>query len=1233
MKLHKSILSRPTKFLFGRAFVIILLILNLFFPFGLVNPTANAVSNTLVISQVYGGGGNTGATYRNDFIEIFNRGITTVDVSGWSVQYGGATLTTWASTPLTGSIAPGHYYLIQEDMGAGGTQNLPTPEATGSIVMSATAGKVALVNSTTLCSGNDCAGASRIDFIGYGSSANASEGSPAPAPGNTTADLRASSGCTDTDANNSDFAAGTPNPRNSASATNGCGNNLPPTITVPANPITTVAQNAAPFNVSLSGNDDGGVYNWSATVGTGITSLNVNSGQGTATITYQVTLQTGFTGTANFTANLTDNVNTPVTQTVNILVNLTGNAPPTITAPANPITSKAKNAASFNVSLSGNDAEGVYNWSVTVGSGVNSVIIGSGQGTANIIYAVTLTTGFVGTASFTATLSDNVNSPVNQTVNILVYTPIAEIQGASRVITITGAVSSEGVVTGKKSNGFFMQDPLGDANNATSEGIFVFTSSAPTVIIGNRVRVTGAAQDFNDLSEISATTPVNIVSLGLGAVISPVIITVDPNRSGPNIRKIPGVVYDSSTNGGYDPAKSAVDFLESLEGMLVEIDGPLKVVGPTTTTGEFVVVPDNGAGITFNSRGGVTIGAGDFNPERFTIDNSLAGPSPKLSVGDKINSNITGPLDYVSSNFVIQTLAVISAGSIDTTGQVQPETLAAITNPNHLRIASFNLENFSATATNADAKFNKLASEIVTNLKLPDIITLIEIQDDSGSTNDGVVTADQNLNLLRDKISALSSGVTYSYRYVNPVDNQDGGQPGGNIRQVFFFRTDRGLTFADRPAPNSSTANAVQNNGSLLYNPGRIDPTSSAFLDSRKPLTGEFVFNNKRFVVIGNHLNSKIGDGALYGPVQPPVLSTETKRNQQATIIRNFINQIQVVDPNARIIVAGDMNDFEFASPLNILKTGPTTTQNLTDVVDNIPLSADRYSYVFQGNSQSIDHLLYSQSMANTFVEADMVHVNSDFYEDPNYVVRGSDHEPVTAVFNITPCLLPYVVTSNTDDGLGTTCGTLSYAISTAKTDANDVTITFSNVISVGVQAQLPQVQNNYSKAITIDGGCTTDINGRGIPGVILAGTAISQPNTAVGLRLNGKVTVNGLKVVDFTGGFSVELSGTNNTLTCNWIGTGDGVAALANKGGVQINIGSANNILGAAGQPAKGNLISGNSGAGLLVKGGPGNIAYNTWIGWQKDGIGKLKNNGPAVSVVAGGNLQFGPGNRINQG
>lgn len=183
-------------------------------------------SATLVISQIYGGGGNSGATYKNDFIELFNRGTTSVSLSGWSVQYASASGSTWSVTALSGTIQPGQYYLVKEAAGTGGTTNLPTPDATGSISMSATSAKVALVKTTTAltCSTGCLPNANIADFVGYGSSASAFEGSgPTPTLSNTTAALRAGSGCTDTDDNAADFTAATVAPRNSASPTNSCG--------------------------------------------------------------------------------------------------------------------------------------------------------------------------------------------------------------------------------------------------------------------------------------------------------------------------------------------------------------------------------------------------------------------------------------------------------------------------------------------------------------------------------------------------------------------------------------------------------------------------------------------------------------------------------------------------------------------------------------------------------------------------------------------------------------------------------------------------------------------------------------------------------------------------------------------------------------------------------------------------------------------------------------------------
>ncbi|HUQ64252.1 MAG TPA: lamin tail domain-containing protein [Acidimicrobiales bacterium] len=184
-------------------------------------PPASASSPDIVVSQIYGGGGSSGATFSNDYIELFNRGTTPIGLAGWSVQYASTTGTLWFVTSLSGLIPPGGYFLVQE-AGATGGAFLPPPDATGSISMSATTGKVALSKSITPFSGTTPSGSSLADFVGYGT-ANAFEGTaPAPAPSVTNADFRRRGGCVDTDQNAADFSASAAIPRNSGSVHHSC---------------------------------------------------------------------------------------------------------------------------------------------------------------------------------------------------------------------------------------------------------------------------------------------------------------------------------------------------------------------------------------------------------------------------------------------------------------------------------------------------------------------------------------------------------------------------------------------------------------------------------------------------------------------------------------------------------------------------------------------------------------------------------------------------------------------------------------------------------------------------------------------------------------------------------------------------------------------------------------------------------------------------------------------------
>lgn len=195
----------------------------------------------VVISQVYGGGGNLGATFTNDFIELFNRGTAAVNIGGWSVQYASSSGTTWQRTNISvatnSTLQPGQYFLVQQAAGTGGTTPLPTADATGTISMAGTAGKVALVNNqASLTDSQVTAGRSAtvVDFVGFGATANAFEGTgPTANLSNTVAALRGNNGCEDTDDNSADFITGAPIPRNSATTIAPCGGKTGRRVWVP----------------------------------------------------------------------------------------------------------------------------------------------------------------------------------------------------------------------------------------------------------------------------------------------------------------------------------------------------------------------------------------------------------------------------------------------------------------------------------------------------------------------------------------------------------------------------------------------------------------------------------------------------------------------------------------------------------------------------------------------------------------------------------------------------------------------------------------------------------------------------------------------------------------------------------------------------------------------------------------------------------------------------------------
>jgi len=299
---------------------------------------SNYSNSQIVISQVYGGGGNSGATYTHDFIELFNRGTSAVSIAGWSIQYTSSAGTTWQKTDLSGTLLPGQYYLIQQAQGAGGTTALPTPDVTGTIAMSGTNGKVVLLNVNTLITaGTSCpSGGTVEDIVGFGS-ANCFEGTGAtPVLSNTTAAIRNSNGCADGGNNNSDFTTGAPTPRNSASPLNPCSG--PPGLSVSVATGTNGAEPATngTFTITLSAVAPAGgitvTYNLAgtATIITDYTdpqsgSITIAAGNTSATVTLNVADDTDIEGTETIDITLQTATSPATINTATASINLIDN--------------------------------------------------------------------------------------------------------------------------------------------------------------------------------------------------------------------------------------------------------------------------------------------------------------------------------------------------------------------------------------------------------------------------------------------------------------------------------------------------------------------------------------------------------------------------------------------------------------------------------------------------------------------------------------------------------------------------------------------------------------------------------------------------------------------------------------------------------------------------------------------------------------------------------------------
>ena len=588
---------------------------------------------------------------------------------------------------------------------------------------------------------------------------------------------------------------------------------------------------------------------------------------------------------------------------------------------------------------------------------------------------------------------------------------IYDIQGEGHVSAFVGeTIATTGIVTAVDFNGFYVQDAEGDGNDNTSDGLFVFTGGSPTVSIGDEVELTGDVSEFipggADTGNLSITQmafpdievlssgnalPAAVV-IGQSGRIAPSEVVISDDELPVNLQEDPG---------NFDPDEDAIDFYETLEGMRVTVEDAV-AVSPTRVFSQFsaeaFTLPNQGEFATpegiLTDRGGINLASGpdntgDQNPERVQIqfDPDLLPDgfdTPALTVGDQLG-DVTGVVGYSFGNFevnVTEAFDVIPSG-------LEQEVTDLVGTDDQLTVASYNVLNLSADGTDVE-QFALLGEQITHNLGSPDIIALQEIQDDSGVTDDGTVDATDTLQALVDAIAA-AGGPTYEFFDVAPENNTQGGIPGGNIRNAFLYNPDR-----------VSLAASQDLNETVLTEVGVSDPT--AFNDDvRIPLLGSFEFNGNTVGIVNNHLTSRFGSTPVFGGPQPFVQAGEAEREAQVQALNEFVDAAILGNPN--IIVLGDLNTFEFTNDLAEILPGTGDEQVLTNLVDQAIADDDAYTFIFDGNSQVLDHLFVTDSLLPG-AEFDIVYVNNDFTRDDNAAiftdtVVASDHEPIVGRFTL----------------------------------------------------------------------------------------------------------------------------------------------------------------------------------------------------------------------------------------
>lgn len=606
------------------------------------------------------------------------------------------------------------------------------------------------------------------------------------------------------------------------------------------------------------------------------------------------------------------------------------------------------------------------------------------------------------------------------------FVSIPRLQGTKhRSDYVAHKVVTRGIVTAVSTSQWYpwgidayIQDPNGDGNDLTSDAIHIhFANEAISVKLGDDISVSGTLFEQTMDEGLSKTSIRDVIELKVHSSGNELPKAVHLGDGGD--RPLPNGLF-SSWNGNLNQKpqlelKDGVDYWESLEGMRVKIKNP-RVVGfrgGREELGEedekryisLFIRPDGhlpnpqdtqvkGMIIDFPNL--------DWNPEimQMTTHHLTRGITREdnYNVGDLITADIEGLVVYEKNIFGGGDFMFVLPEAVPEIADQRIKKITPLTDrpksefpaydEDHLTIASYNVKNL---AGNLPERIQLTGELINGNLKCPDILTLVEIQDNNGldffEGGDASVTAGK---VIRAANCMRPYGVDYQLVNIDPITHKEGGQPGGNIRVVMIYNANK-VVYRPRRTGENTKFTYIDENGDLSHNPGRVFPLHRHFANTRRSLVTQFEFKGKKVFVIGNHLNSKLGDSSFFGAEQPFYSRSEESRVPRAALLNDFVQLIERQNPGALVALNGDFNAYYNERSMRVLQGQELV--NLIEMDEYIPVN-QRYTTNHNGNSQPLDYIMVNKEFMKYHPQPEILHVNS------NYMGRVSDHDPFLARFD-----------------------------------------------------------------------------------------------------------------------------------------------------------------------------------------------------------------------------------------